>query len=427
MALNKANRAAMAFVMALTLGVGTQAQQQGGGQSGGAGGGGAAPAPAPAPAPTPTPAPNTPTRPNIPTPTLPGQQQQPSFQDFRRPIYLSGRVMMDDGTPPPEPVVMMMVCNGRPRPQGYTDAKGRFSIPLGQNQMVFADASMDSTDIRTGSGPGGMGQGGVTERELMGCEFRAELPGFRSDVIQLAGRRMMDNPEVGTIVLHRLSNVEGFTFSLTSANAPKEARKAYEKGLSLMKKQKAADAEPQLRKAVENYPKYAAAWFELGRALEAQKKSAEARQAFEQSIAADAKFIGPHLSLLQLAVNDRNWDQIAARSDAVLKLNPFNYPQVWFLHSAANYNLGRKDVAEKSAREALKLDPEHKNPRALSLMAYILADKGDYAGALDHMKGYMSFAPDAPDIETVKKQVLELERLAGTRPAAQRAPAAPQQ
>lgn len=417
-------KAALAVALAAAVSVSIPGQQQGGGQSGGTGGGGAAPSPAPAPTPTPTPTPS-PTKPTTPTP-FPGQQQQqqPSFQDFQRPIYLSGRVMMEDGTAPPEPVMMVMVCNGRPRPQGYTDAKGRFSIALGQNQAVFADASMDSTDMRSIMNPGPTR--GITERELVGCEFRAELPGHQSDVIQLAGRRVLDNPEIGVIVLRRMSNVQGFTFSLTTANAPKEARKAFEKGQSLARKKKPAEAEPHLRKAVEIYPKFAAAWFELGNALEAQKKVEEARSAYEKSVEADPKFIGPHLSLLQLALNSRDWEQIASRSETVLKLNPFNYPQVWFVHGAAAYNLGQRAAAEKSAREAIRLDPNHRNPRAYSLLAHILAEKGDYAGALEHMKGYLSFAPDAPDADTVKKQIVELERLVAARPAAQNAPA-PQQ
>lgn len=415
-----ATRMALAAALVLLSGFWAAGQQQGGGQSSGPGGGGAAPTPSPTPTPTPTPTPS-PTKPTTPTLPLPGQQQQqPTFQDFQRPIYLSGRVMMEDGTAPPEPVMLVLVCNGRPRPQGYTDSKGRFSVALGQNQQVFADASMDSTDMRSIMNPGPAR--GLTERDLVGCEFRAELPGFQSDVIQLAGRRVLDNPEIGVIVLRRLANVEGFTFSLTTANAPKEAKKAYEKALSLKKKQKPAEAEVYLRKAVEIYPKFAAAWFELGNALDAQQKKEEARAAWEKSIEADSKFIGPHLSLLQAAIDARDWEQIASRSETVLKLNPIGYPQVWFLHSAANYNLGRRDVAEKSAREALRLDPEHRNPRLLSLMGYILADKGDYAGALDHMKGYLSFAPNAADAETVKKQIAELERIVASRPQPQRQP-----
>lgn len=417
--------AAGAIVLTLLLGVSGAAQQTGGGQTGpGTGGGGGT---TPAPAPTPT-APTNPTNPG--RTTAPGTQpgMDPGFQEMVRPMYLQGRVMMDDGTAPPEPVMLMLVCGGQPRPQGYSDSKGRFSVTLGQNQQIFADASIGNINDAGGiampgaNRTGGAGRAGMSERQLMSCEFRADLAGYRSDIVNLAGRRLLDNPEIGTIVLHRLANVQGFTYSLTSANAPKDARKAYEKGQDLFKKKKFAEAEVQLQKAVDTYPKFAAAWYELGRSFEAQKKSDEARKAFEQAVGADSKFLGPHLSLLQMAVAQRDWGLIAERSDSVLKLNPFNYPQVWFFNSVANYNLKKLDVAEKSAREALKLDAEHRNPRIMNLLGVILSDKGDYPGALEQMKGYLSFAPNAPDIEAVKKQVAELERLSGVKASAQAAP-----
>ncbi|MBI5281779.1 MAG: tetratricopeptide repeat protein [Candidatus Solibacter usitatus] len=395
----------------------------GGGQRGGGGAGGGG-----TPAPTAPTAPATPSTPNIRSTTPGTPSTAPNMMEFQQPMNLSGRVMMDDGTAPPEPVVLFLVCNGQPRPQGYTDMKGRFNISLGQNQTVMADASMSSINDGTGGfGSGGRGSGvpgsrmGVSERDLMGCEFKADLPGYRSDIVQLSGRRVMDNPEVGTIVLHRMANVQGFTYSLTSSSAPKDARKAYEKGMELNKKKKYADAEPQLRKAVEAYPKYALAWYELGKNLDAQKKPAEARKAYEESVSADAKFVNPHLELLQQAVTSRDWNQIAERSDAVLKLNPFNYPNVWFMNGAAYYNLKKLDVAEKSAREAVKLDAQHRNPGASQLLGYILADKGDYPGALEQMKGYLSFAPLAPDVDSIRKQVAELERITGAKATAQKA------
>jgi tetratricopeptide (TPR) repeat protein len=346
------------------------------------------------------------------------------MQEFRRPIYLSGRLMMDDGMAPPEPVMMLLVCNGQPRPQGYSDAKGRFSISLGQNQQMFADASTGQPDGLGGIGGRGRNSGigpnqGYTERDLMACEFTADLPGFRADRIQLAGRRIMDSPEVGTIILHRLSEVQGYTFSMTTANAPKEAKKAYDKGMDLVKKKKYEEAETQLRKAVEGYPKYAVAWFDLGQTLMSLKKSEDAEKAYQQAVESDSKFVKPHLQLLQLALNARDWQKIADRSDTVLKLNPFNYPQVWYMNGAANYNLKKLDVAEKAAREAVKLDTDHRNPRASHLLGIILADKGDYPGALDQMKGYLSFAPNAPDADVVKKQVAELERVTGVKATAQ--------
>lgn len=371
--------------------------------------------------PTPGAGTTTPTSPTRTTTTTRSPTDQQSSTEFQRPLYVTGRVMLDDGTPLPEPVVIVLVCSGTVRPQGRTSAKGHFSISLGQDQSMLPDASMGSgvgMDPFGGSGASRPGQG-MTERQLMGCELRADLPGFRSDAVQMSGRRAMDSPDVGTLVLHRLANVAGFTYSMTSAAAPKDAQKAFEKGQNLLKKKKFEEAEVNLRRAVDVYPKYAAAWYGLGEALEAQKKVEEAGQAYQQSLAADAKFVSPHLALLQQAVNGRDWKLIAERSDAVIKLNPFNYPMAWFLSGAAHYNLKEPEAAEKSAREAVKLDPDHRNPRALQLLGVILSDKGDYTGALEQMRGYLSFAAHAPDIESVRRQVAELERVSGVKATAQ--------
>jgi TolA-binding protein len=100
---------------------------------------------------------------------------------------------------------------------------------------------------------------------------------------------------------------------MTTANAPKESKKAYDKGLDLMKKKKLEEAELQLRKAVEGYPKYAAAWFDLGQALQGQKKNEEAEKAYQQAVDSDPKFVKPHLQLLQLALASRDWQPIVAR------------------------------------------------------------------------------------------------------------------
>ena len=40
------------------------------------------------------------------------------------PVFISGRVMLDDGTPPPEPVAIERVCINVIRTEGYTDSQG---------------------------------------------------------------------------------------------------------------------------------------------------------------------------------------------------------------------------------------------------------------------------------------------------------------
>lgn len=347
--------------------------------------------------------------------------------DFQRPIFLSGKVMLDSGTPPPESVLIERVCNGTPRPEGYTDSRGRFSFELGRNQQMLADASVgSSSDGLFGGGtssPAGFGRNRpITERELMGCELRAVLPGYRSDVLSLAGRRVMDNPEVGTIVLHRMGNVEGTTISLTSLLAPKDAKKAFDKGMEAARKKKWEAARKEFEKAVEVYPKYATAWFELGRLRQREQNREEARNAYQKSLAADAKFVKPYLPLAEMASQERNWQETADITARMLRLDPVSFPEAHFLNSVANFNLRKLDAAETSARAALKIDTEHRFPRANHLLGIILANKADYAGAAEQMQHYLDWAPNAPDAETVKKQLLQIRKSSG-QPAA--APAQP--
>jgi len=349
------------------------------------------------------------------TPQTP--QQIPEMQ---RNIYLSGKVLMEDGTPPPEQVVVERVCNGVNRPEGYTDSKGRFSFALGQNSAMMADASTGSMNdaglggVSGGStrGAGGMGSSGrgVSERDLMGCEVRATLAGFRSDVVNLNGRRAMDNPDIGTIILHRLAKVDGFTFSGTSAYAPKDAKKAYDKAREAEKKNKTADAERDLQKAVEIYPKYAVAWYELGMLYQQDKKLDEAKKCYAESLKADSKFVSPYGQLARLAALEQNWEQTAEYSSKSLKLNPYYSPEVYFFSAVANLNLKNLDVAEEHAREGLKMDTRNRNPRMNQVLGVVLAQKQDFKGAAESMKSYLRLSPNAPDMDTVKRQLQEIEK-----------------
>lgn len=380
----------------------------GGGTGGTVGGGGNVPGGV---------SPSVPTRPTQPTqPTIQPQERTSFPSEIARPIFLSGRVLMEDGTPPPEPVVIERVCNGIARPEAYTDSKGHFSFQLGGNTNVFPDASVSSAaDGAFGGMRGGFpGPGGreFTERDLAGCEIRASLAGFRSEAIALSGRRFLDNPELGVIVLRRMGNVEGLTISATSTMASKDARKAFEKGREAFKRKKWADAAKELEKAVSLHPKYAVAWFYLGLVREQQKDISAARKAYEQALAADAKYVNPYLQLAQIAAMEGKWEEAADTSARLIKLNPFDFPFAFFVNAVANYNLKRYDEAEESARNAIRNDPGHRMAKAHHLLGVILAQKQEYAQAAIQMRNYLQYAPKAPDAEQVKRQLAEMEKAA---------------
>jgi tetratricopeptide (TPR) repeat protein len=368
--------------------------------------------------------------------TFPGQDPTNNrFPDLQqnRPIFLSGKVILEDGTPPPDSVTIERICNGNVRPEGYTNSKGHFSIELGRNNAIFADAST-SSGIDDSFGRLGMGgnrntgfgnpNSGISERDLMGCEIRANLPGFRAENVQLSGRRFMDNPDIGTIILRRIANVEGYTFSMTTAMAPKDAKKSYDKGLDLIKKKKLPEALAEIEKATAAYPKYAIAWFEQGRLYELQKRPADAQKAFESAIAADSKYVKPYLNLAFIHAQNKNWEKTTEVSAKGIKLNPFEYPQLHYINAVSNLNLGKLDEAEKAAREASKLDPKGFMPRIDQVLGIILAQKNDFKGAKESFASYLKKDPLAPDADQVKSQIARLDAPAPA-PAPARASAPP--
>ena len=374
---------------------------------------------------------NTPTNPgstgsNLPRNTNPFPSNNPNTQQpsvmTPRPIMISGRVVLEDGTPPPELVRVEKICTGNPRPQGYTDHRGHFSFQLDSGMGIMPDASDVSFNP---SGTPGMSQGAGSQsgmgsqgrNMMMNCSIRAVLPGYRSDEVSLALHDSFDNPNIGTIVLHRIGNSEGTTISMTSLNAPKDAKKAFEKALESLKHDKRDEAEKSLLKAVEIYPKYSTAWYQLGRLQEERKQDKDAAQSYQQAIDADAKYVNPyvHLALIRARAND--WEKTVEITDRAIKLDSTDFPEAYFYNAIANLNLRKLDAAEKSAEQVAKLErPQQKFPKLDHLMSEILAQKGDYAGAAEKLRGYLKNNPDAKDAKEVSAQLAELDKRAQNAP-----------
>jgi hypothetical protein len=371
-----------------------------------------------------SPNPNTPTQPGVGTQPGNNQGNFPNPDMTQRPMVLMGKVVMEDGTAPSDSVTIQLVCNGAPRSVGFTDSKGGFSVDL-SNRMNNA-ALLDASQPVSGGGFGGpfggssggrMGsQGspnGLGERDLMSCDLQAALAGFRSEQVHLATRRSMDNPDVGTILLHRIAGVEGLTISATSAFAPKDAKKSFDKAREAARKQKWDEAEKDFQKAVDIYPKYASAWYQLGLIQQEKKNDDSARKSYAQALAADPKFVSPYQELAMMAAHEQKWQEVIDNTDHLLRLNPVDFPQAWLFNSLANYYLKNLDAAEKSAREGISHDAGHHYATMNHVLGAILAQKKDYAGAAAQLRDYIHFAPNATDIEQVKQQLAEVEKVLG--------------
>jgi hypothetical protein len=340
-------------------------------------------------------------------------------------MFLLGRIATDDGTPVPHDAVVERVCNARVRQQVYATFRGDFSMELGSMNDPYIDATGDRSPQYGQASR--VPRTGISRLELTNCELRASVSGFHSSVVSLVdltpGSSSMD---VGAIVVHRATKIEGMTLSAAPYMAPKDARRAYEKGLEAERNGRIADARQYFEKAVEIYPKYANAWFQLGTVLQKLAQKESARAAYTHATTIDSKFLPPYLSLASMAYEAEDWTQVLNLTNQLLDLEPLKYANVtgyildldaldyaeaYFYNSAANYKLNKIEDAEKSGLKAELLDVRPRFPQLHLLLAEIFARKNYYAAAISETKIYLELAPHAKDADQVRERLAKLEKL----------------
>ena len=375
----------------------------------------------------PAPAPPRPTPPSHPaTPTPSGAPPDQPRGDLV--MFLLGRVATDDGTPVPHDALVERVCNNSVRQQVYASSRGDFSMQLGAMKDSYLDASGDRSPQygQASKVPGA----GISRLELKDCELRATVSGFHSGVISLVDLTPASSSmDVGSIVVHRATKIKGMTLSAAPYNAPRDARRAYEKGLEAERKGRLVDARQYFEKAVEIHPKYTNAWFRLGAVLQKLAQKESARTAYTHATTIDSKFLPPYLSLASMAYEAEDWTQVlnltnhvldgdplryANVTGYILDLDPLDYAEAYFYNSAANYKLNKIEDAEKSGLKAERLDVRPRFPQLHLLLAEIFARKNNYATAISETKIYLELAPHAKDTDQVRERLAKWEKLNGS-------------
>ena len=348
-----------------------------------------------------------------PTPSRPSTTQPGMTPDVNtgQRAFLTGKVVLDDGTQLTESASIQTICRGRRQTVTHTDSHGSFSFELGDRMGAFA-AGIGEADSDSISNPGSGNRGNNMQRDWRECELVAQLPGFTSQPVDLSSRLTnFESADIGRLVLHRMGQVEGMTISATSAMAPKDAQKAYEKGRQKAGKEKYEEAEQLFSKAVEIYPKYATAWYDLGR-LQFRKNDVDAaRHSFEQSIAADPKFVNPYRGMAELDLSQKRWPELVTVTTQILALDPVDFPDAWLRNALGNYYLQNLNEAEKSARQGMKIDDQHQVPKLEYLLGVILVQKRNYEEATSHIQNYLKVATQPADIDAAQKQLAEITRL----------------
>jgi tetratricopeptide (TPR) repeat protein len=323
------------------------------------------------------------------------------------PIFLSGKVMVDDGSPVPASANVQSVCGSHQRNVAHTGPEGDFGFIWGNTSGVFEDASENVHSFAGIPGSGGSSGGtGPMADPLANCDLRADSPGYTSSRLSLFQHNSFDNFDVGVIVLHKITGDEGRVVSLLSLKAPKDARKNFDKGTEQVHANKLTDAQASFQKSVTTYPQYADAWLGLGR-VQLQLGSKEtARESFQKAMDLDSKLVGPWQEMGYMASDQSKWEEAARYLDQAVKLDPTNSPRAWYFSAMANYNLGRFEQAERSVRASLRLD---KNVHAEYLLGMVLIARKDLRGGADALRAFLASSPKAEEADLAKKQLSRIE------------------
>ncbi len=348
--------------------------------------------------PTPQPPPPNPSPSPAPTPR---STPQPT-EEMPRVLFLNGSVLMADGSPPPRDLDVELICSGRVVQKTNVSGNGHFSFDLGRNrQQVVADASMGGWESAWPNAGGSSGSSGLESLgvrsaglgrvDLNACDVRIPpRPGYHSNQVHLRTRSVFDNPDIGTIVLQRLSADHGTVISVSSLKAPGKAKKSFRRaGKEMTRKQPRHERAIQhLEEAVAIYPGYAEAWNSLGQIRLMANDEAGARQAFQQAIQAEEKFLGPYVNLAQLEMNRSNWEAAAKVTAQLLDLSPY-LPDSFYLDGVANYYLRDLQRAEESLREAQEKGEGRYFVRTHLFLGMVVAERGVFEEAAQYLRYYL--------------------------------------
>ncbi|HLY18100.1 MAG TPA: tetratricopeptide repeat protein [Bryobacteraceae bacterium] len=332
-------------------------------------------------------------------------------------VFFSGKVMLDDGSPPADPVRLERTCNGRALFAAWTDEKGGFSFKIEntQNDISTDDASRpteQAADMNKPMNASAIQYSTPVTSSLKGCELQAVLAGYQADRVSLSIKSMLDSTRLGTIIMHPLSRASALAVSAVSLAAPSNAKKAYQKGLEATRAQKWDVAEAEFNKAVKLYPRYATAWYQLGLVKQNRKDAAGAIAAFKEAQSSDPKFIKLYENLTVLADRQGNWADSEKYSRMWIQLDPEDFPGAYLLNAVANARLNKPDEAERAVREGLRLDKDQKIPRLNYVLGLILMDKKQYAESARWLHKYLEMAPNAGDAPIVRENLPKIEKLA---------------
>lgn len=326
-----------------------------------------------------------------------------------RKVAVQGRVAMAAEDIPPGGVLVRCDCGAGLVPLGYTDMRGNFSFRLD------TPTSTVLTRAAVGARRGYIGANWRSPNASagLGCELFFDAPGFGTNRIRVTGPFYSGANDLGVISLRGLNGVTGNVVSATTWTASKEARAAYAKGLKALRRKNPQVEQSilKLQKAVDLAPRFAAAWAALGEARMLLLADYEgARNAYENALDADPRYLQPYEPLMELAQRRGDWAALAELGDAYLRLSP-NATRALYLTALASLKLRKNGRAEELVLLMKDRGEIDRWPRGYLILASIYEQRADFTQAAEMYRAFLGLQSHSDTAQQVSWRLYEWEKL----------------
>ena len=304
----------------------------------------------------------------------------PVFADTYNVIFV-GKVMLPDGSPPPVTMGIQRFCsdNSGSAPGPITNKKGEYTWRVDVDPLA-----------------------------TRACYLQASAKGYQStqlDVSSFIGANNNATIKLDPIIVTPKGN-DPEQINVSDANVPAKAGSSWKAAMKAMDASNEAEMIKNLQAAVQAAPKFAQGWDTLGIVLKHGNKIAEAREAFQQAIEADPKYVAAYVSLARVSIKLKDWDGAAKAAESEIKMDPkHTYIEIYLHQAVARYEAKDLDGAIAAAQECVMLDKTHVFPRAEYIWGRALEAKGEIDGARQHMTHYLEIDKAPPDLAAVKVHI----------------------
>jgi len=195
--------------------------------------------------------------------------------------------------------------------------------------------------------------------------------------------------------------------SFTDNNAPKKARKEYEKGSAALRNNNLAEAESHLGKAVAEYPCYVRAQADLALVLNQKQQFPATEAALKKAMECDPDYLDTYNELGQLYYNQKKYQESKTVLQEGLRRSPQSW-QFYFQLGADEYHLGQFADAEQEFLKAQSLNkslPAEVHVR----LADVYLKQSAYGKAYAEMLAYVRAEPNGAYAAKVRSLMNQME------------------